>query len=456
MKTFYRKTIIGNSIILVLLFSTSCRKDALNIKPDQALVVPTTLQDFQGMLDNVVTLNEYGPAMAEMGAGDFYLSYANWQSLSDPFEQNCYIWAKDIYNGETAYDWDSAYQKIFYTNVVLDGLKKININNANQSDYNNIKGQALFVRAFSLFQMAQEFAKTYNAATAKTDLGIVLRLTADVNAKSTRATVQQTYDQIVSDLTEAVGLLPDNPKYLTRASKPAAEALLSRTYLSMSDYPNALKSADASLKIDNELIDYNKLDSTAYQPLQMFNNEVLYHEVLTLYLSFYFGLADPALVNSYDQNDLRRVMFFSNNGDGTYSFKGSYGGDLYFFGGMATDEMYLNRAECYARQGDASSALQDLNALLKMRYKTGTFVPVTATGPDDALAKILGERRKELCFRSIRWTDLRRLNQDSRFAVTLSRTLNGQTYTLPPNDPRYVYPFSNDIISLTGIPQNPR
>ena len=137
--------------------------------------------------------------------------------------------------------------------------------------------------------------------------------------------------------------------------------------------------------------------------------------------------------------------------------KRGYGGPtfLYPFGGLATDEVYLIKAECLARKGQVSESISVLNQLLIKRWKTGTFIPLTAINAQDALSKILTERRKELVFRGIRWTDLKRLNRENA-NISLTRTLNGQTFTLLPNELRYVFPIPDDELSQSNIQQNPR
>ncbi len=121
--------------------------------------------------------------------------------------------------------------------------------------------------------------------------------------------------------------------------------------------------------------------------------------------------------------------------------------------------MYLIRADLYARAGNIAAALQDLNTLLAARYQTGTFTPYQATSlsADQALALIISERRKELCYRNeLRWADLKRLISDSRFAITLTRNLAGTTYTLAPGDKRYTFLIPISVVQITGIPQNER
>jgi len=106
--------------------------------------------------------------------------------------------------------------------------------------------------------------------------------------------------------------------------------------------------------------------------------------------------------------------------------------------------------------GKLDYAMKDLNMLLRNRWRKGTYTDQIALDPNDALDKILMERRKELIFRGLRWSDLRRLNRDPRFAKTLTRIVEEVTYRLPPNDPKYVYPIPESEIKLSGIQQNVR
>jgi hypothetical protein len=113
------------------------------------------------------------------------------------------------------------------------------------------------------------------------------------------------------------------------------------------------------------------------------------------------------------------------------------------------------RAESFARVGDKDAALLNLNTLLEKRWKSGTFTPVSAASDEEALAIILAERRKELVMRGLRFMDLKRLNKEGA-NITLTRVVEGQVYTLPPNDLRYALAIPEQVIEVSGLTQNPR
>ncbi|MEJ8802139.1 RagB/SusD family nutrient uptake outer membrane protein [Pontibacter sp. H249] len=443
-------------LCLLLCAATSC-ESFLDERPDKALVVPATLQDLEALLDDHAVIANNYPSMTEVSADNYYLTDADWAGLPEEEYRRAYTWEKDRVFIPSRNDWYFAYRSVYSANTVLETVGKIQRTPAEAARWDNVKGQAMFVRASSFLQAALLWAPVYRENTAATDLGIPLRLDTDFNKPSVRSSVQQSFQRIIKDLKAASPLLPVTPVHVIRPSRPAAYGLLARTYLYMGNYPLAEAYADSSLQLNAMLMNYNSLNATASFPIARYNPEVILH---SLFMSLNPSLAIsrarivPELYGSYDANDLRKSVFFRSNGDGSFAFKGSYSNSG-LFGGIATDELYLTRAEARARQGKIPEALGDLNTLLATRWKEGTFVPLTTDDQAEALQLILQERRKELVMRGLRWMDLKRLNRDGA-GITLTRTVNGQTYTLPPNDPRYALPIPDDVMELSGMQQNPR
>jgi hypothetical protein len=446
------------TIIQIMIGLTLASCDKLEEKPRLSLVVPSTLQDLQGVLDNTDRLNANYCTLGEVSSDDYYLNESNYNSLSSLLDRKAHIWDRSMLNGlGFEADWFSSYEKILYANIVLDQLNEIAIEQRDQTEFRNIKGQALFHRANAYMMLANQYCKPYQAATAVLDLGLPLRLSADVNQPSKRATLQQTYDLIQSDLLEAKGLVSTTNTYKTRPGKAAVFGTLTRLYLSVKDYQKAFLNADSCLQLHSTLLNYNALSKTVDFPFVRLNGEVIYHSTLAskTILRAANAFVEPSLYSSYSDNDERKSLYFKANAGG-YFFKGNYNGaETPLFSGIATDEMFLVRAECHARLGRTTLALEDLNKLLVTRFKEGSFVPISAGSPDEALMKILKERRKELIFRGLRWPDLRRLNQEPLTATTLYRKIGNINYTLHPNDNRYTFLLPDYVVVDGGIEQNP-
>ncbi|MCX2450323.1 RagB/SusD family nutrient uptake outer membrane protein [Pedobacter sp. PLR] len=436
----------------------SCEK-FLDVRSDSKLVKVSTVADVQAVLDAYTVMNMGYPSDGEASADNYFLLDDNYNALA-PEEKNIYSWAGNSQRPTSNSQWFNSYRVVYYANLalqVLDNLK----DNTDVLQHNTLRGSALFFRAFSFFNLAQLYADPYTTVNLSKP-GIPLRLSPDIDYDSDRGTVQQVYDRITQDLKESVSLLPYTSGIKSRPNKIAAFAALARVYLSMRNYDQAGIYADSCLKKYSTLMNYNAISTTSTTPFARFNGEVIFQSLLTpgVTISPNSAKVNLNLYNSYDANDLRKKIFFKASGT-DFRFTGNYEPvtTAAFFNGLATDEMYLIRAECYARNGKLPEALADLNTLMKTRWLAGN-VNFIASNADEALKLILAERRKELIFRGLRWSDLRRLNPDPNQAITLSRSavVNGQTqvFSLPANDLRYTLLIPLDVMNRTRLIQNPR
>lgn len=452
---------IITSVILVgiCLTITGCKKQDtfLDAKPNEALAIPSTLSDLQQLINNENIFNTLYPSLGLCSTDDYFLDPSYWLTLSNT-GKNSYIWAKEIYPANTnVADWTFPYQQVYYANTILNILPGIKPSLAQKSQFNTIQGSALFFRAIAFYNLVQTFAMPYDSTTASKDLGVPLPLVPDLTAKVPRSTEAQCYTQIINDLKTAVNLLPNISAVKTSPSKAAAFGLLARIYLALDNNSLSLQNANSCLSLYNQLQDFNALNPSAFPVYPNFSPEEIFHASFAGEPNIGFqAQVDSNLYHSFDNpNDLRPSIFFYDNG-GEIEFNSQFDKLSNLSCTISTDEMYLTKAECEARLNDKTSAMTDLNALLVTRWVTGTFKPFTATSSEDALIQILKERRKELVFTGLRWSDLRRLNKDARFAITLYRKINGETYSLPPNDVRYALPIPDNEIQLNPIPQNQR
>ena len=450
-----KKIIIGCILMLALSF-VGCEQ-YLDEKPVRSLAVPTKLADLQAILDNETRMswNVY-PESGDIAADYYYMTDAAWASRNETVRDR-YVWAPAA---EVQLDWQHCYGRIFDTNIVLDNIDVVSLGGMTGTQKQHIKGAALFVRAWNYLHLAQLFSPAYHASVADEPLGVPLKLTADINEPIVRSTVRETYQQIIADLTESSELLPEQVDIPLRPDASAAYAALARVYLWMGDYENSLQYADLVLGIDHELMDYNNIDSTANDSFELFNQEVLYHVTMNATSGVFSRcLVDTSLIASYDSGDLRRPVFYMQDDNGDYRFKGDYSGDNYssLFFGLALDEVFLTKAEALARLNRGDEAIDVLNQLLTKRWATDRFMPIQSGRVDNILKLVIEERKKELAFRrGLRWGDLKRLNLEPEFARELIRNINGETYRLPPNDVRYMFLIPAEVISLSGIEQNSR
>lgn len=447
-----KRKIYTLTILSMLVFNQHSCKDYLDLKSNNTQIVPTSLEDFEALLNNAPLINQYStPSLIETWADDYFVLPSRLETYQTELK-NLYVWNIDQINHPN--DWSTAYRPIYYANFCLEGLPKIERTEVNKEQYDKIKGTALFFRAYFYLKLLWVYAPAYDKATASTEVGIVLKEDTDFNTRSVRSSVEEGYAKVLRETKEALDLLPELATYPTQPSKLAAHALLARAYLSMRKYEEALLHSDQALKIYDGLMDYNKaedgVNANASIPFKKYNKETIFYTEMNDYQgNFYInsrgGRIDTLLFDTYQDQDLRKQLYFVKSGD-YYETRATYTETNYkYFTGLAFDELYLIRSESKARLNNISEAMQDLNYLLRHRYDhTQPFVEKVAVDEERALDIILLERRKSLIFRGLRWMDIKRLNKE-RWNISIKRNINREDFVLSPNDPRFVLPLPDDL-----------
>jgi len=427
------------SLILIGLFVSSCEK-FLDLKADSRQAIPSSIRDYQLLMDNNDILNNSSTTAQEVMADDYYLTNADLNSITNAHDRGMYTWEAD---DQSDNQWNRPYRAIFMTNVVIDGLDKITPSPNEIIIWQHTKGAAHFFRAFFIEGQLQVFSMPYEVSKANITPGVPLRMTPDFNEKSTRPPVSEGYNLVLQDLRIAAALLPDKPIVKTRPSKAAAFGLLAKVFLTLHQYDSVGFYAEKSLSLYDSLLDYNSLNPAATAPFPPLNREVIFFSksLNPAILNPARAKIDSGLIKSYGNEDLRLGLYFRRNTDGSYRFKGDYNGSGvnsgYHFSGIVTDEQYLMAAEAAARLEDVEKAKFWLNKLLVTRYRTGTYIPIAETDPEIILKTIILERRKSLLFRGARWRDLRRFSIDPEFVVRPKRFTNSEERVLNPNSVGY-------------------
>lgn len=117
--------------------------------------------------------------------------------------------------------------------------------------------------------------------------------------------------------------------------------------------------------------------------------------------------------------------------------------------GPCVPEMMLIQAECLARSGDYTEAIEIINQLRSHRFLFGSSYELSASNAVEALGIVLEERRRELMCHGLRWFDQRRLENDENFPTqTVTRILGEDSYTLAPGDVNYTFQIGDYYLDM--------
>jgi tetratricopeptide (TPR) repeat protein len=370
----------------------------------------------------------------------------------------------------TVESYTALYEILNAANNVINAIPTVP--DGTQAEKDRILGQALGLRALVHFDLVRLYAQTYTFTDDASHPGIVvLTETPRPDQERSRSSVQDAYDQIIDDLQRSIDLLDERPFDPAFINPVNAKALLARVHLYQEEWAKVVT-------LSNEVIE-NPATSLAPREdlLAMWQNDYTRNEFLlrldggafsTYTLSTDWGNrntdASPVLtatsdvISLYDSTDLR------GPGPGKLLQQTVDEGDTLVssqkypeppnqapnnIGVIRLAEVYLNRAEAYARLNRTDPARADLETIRQRANPQAE--PVTASG-EALIDAILLERRKELAFEGHLLYDLTRTQRD----VTRDYCSGEPSCSVSYPSPKFVLPIPQDALSAnSALTQNP-
>jgi len=429
-------------LLISFLLVTSCTSD-LDQFPTN-IASSNSLTDFEGALNAAYFYNRGSVTpMAVMGdfRSDNALMDEEPNTEFDKFGPNLIDMGPQFFNPF----YSALYKAILSTNTVIE----------KSTDPVEI-GEAKFLRALAYFKLVRVFG----------DVPINLSSTPSLTDGSilARQPVSNVYAQIISDLNDAAGALSTNIVN-GRASKLAAQGMLGKVFMQMSDFGSALAplqavvdgAGGAGIALQEDFANIFGVDNDL-------NSEIIFASQISSSIAdeytssefwSWFGGLDTKSLNPVDQDlvaafdasaangggtDLRRAVTINEAGTASPKYPQTGGPDHDWIEQRLGGAILLY-AEALNETGNSAGALDQLN---KIRTRAG-LTNSTATSQAEVRQAIADERRLELAFEGQRWFDLVRTGTvDAEMGETI--------------DSRYhLFPIPNsEVLSSFGvITQNP-
>lgn len=356
------------------------------------------------------------------------------------------------------------------------------------SEVKRYNAEALFMRAFCYFDLAQRFCAAYSPETAAmeyTGMPLVTKYdpTSDNTQYPGRSTLEATYQLIWDDLEQALedmaGYEEKNPEEMPYAMSPwitsdVIKALQARVALTMGDYETALKKSESLINSSGYALTNNATDLYSFWRDDWGTGEAFWLVTMT---RDYTGSSNGSmfLTNTGDQisfiptqdvaslfekEDIRMKSYLADRpikvtlGTETVAAFSKYPGNPYLYYNINTftnmakpfrlAEQYLIAAESAAELAQVSKANLYLNNLRKSRiagYTTKQYAGARLA------EEIQTERRRELLGEGFRMNDLKRKHKGfqrskgQKTGLVINKIGNVHLLKYEADDYRFVWPI---------------
>lgn len=361
------------------------------------------------------------------------------------FWYDCVYNVKERYTstGWRSYDaWNAYYTWISNVNYIIAAVPEMT---GTDSEKNNVLGQALAIRAYSYFMLAQTFARTYKGHETEPCVPLYTEPTNIETEGKPRATIQDVYKQITEDLKNAIICLTNTQASRanrTHINAAVAYGFQARVALVMEEWETARSAAVEAIKASGcqvgEGSTLTEGMNSATASNVMWGAEISADQS-GAYAGFFTHMdADANAYGATARKQINKQLYAKlgaddirknwwnpndeNNGKGGYQQEKFKFADMALWTGdyiwMRVEEMHLIAAEAYCRLKDEVNAKLYLNNVMKLRdanytcNKTGTTLGALTTDETGSLLEeIITQRRIELWGEFGRIYDIRRLQQ---------------------------------------------
>jgi hypothetical protein len=442
------------------------------------LMENSTSQDNPGLPTIFLTHDVMGE---DAFARDGRYGYRDSYPYKDPFDNT---------TRRALFFWTLQYTSIDHTNNII-----ANIDEENGSKFKYLKGQAYALRALNYLNLVRQYQFTYVKDPNAKAVPIYLTPTTPSTEPQPRATVQQIYDQVLADLTEAERLLPGYEREIkNRPDINVVYGLFARYYLTIENWNLAAQYAAKArngypIMAPEQYEGFNDVSNPEWiwgHPQTRTQNAggASYHGYIetspystdTKGTNLYYGynsiVPDPQFVALFEPGDIRRSLFeiATQPDEALYrhyryrKFHNKYPDHDAHIVLMRSSEQVLIEAEAKARLHDVQGAIAALNELRIKRNLPA--LSIAGYNEEQIIAEILLERRRELWGEGFRLYDILRLQTAPVRRETTETFVNDAGATvavfghwvlkfpdktdLTPNSKYYLFP-----IPLNEITSNP-
>lgn len=459
------KKYISFAIIAVMAILSSCN-DYIDIMPKGSRI-PATLADYEALLRNEYNCNYLPALQATYLINDKFIAQNTCRNVDNLNTAN-YMWKESAdraaLNSSTEDVFDYGYGIIGIVNIILENVPETT--DATQAEKDEVMAYCHAIRAFVLHQIVCFYADAYDPATAAQTPGIPLIFSGNLGSPWHQGSVKEVYDQILADFNKALELgVPERSMTVVHPCRAAVEAGLARVYLHMRDYDKALAHAEEALSRKDDLFDWTEYYSRYREQIEDPDNYTRITSPMdaTCCENIWFcnGNGNPNypcadidipserrdLFEAGDAKALVRFKKYTSSSD-TY-FRGMLSG-YYNLAGITTPEVMCIKGECLARSGRLSEAMNTLDRLRATRILPEVYRPSSASDVSEAVSMIRQWKANELINSIFPFMDLKRLNAEGSYPVTLSKTFDGKAYTLAPSSHLWTMVFPANSINRPG------